>query len=243
MRSAPWLWLSVAASMTGCRTPDAPAPRSTPRAHEVTAACAALHDASPQLWGERLPPVMAAGRAAEAPLLALLEQRPAAAGAQATVAALGRIGGTATVRACRQIVDERGALAIEAALALGLLPTGPEDPALLACVGDRYTDATLRTAAACSLARHGERTLAPEWLAAVVRAGTPAGLADERALGLPPKTRWARERYFVQRLLRDLGHVDLSTALDTDASWPSLEQLAPRVRSRLATSSARPVAR
>lgn len=200
---------------------------------ELSVACQRLHDASAELWGERMAPVVRAGAAAEAPLIQLIDDRPSAAGAQASVATLGRIGGDAAVELCRRLVEERSPLAVEAALALSELPGEPLDGVLLACVQDGFTDATLRTAAACALARHGEQDHAPRWIAAVVRAGTPAGRIDERELGVPSKTRWARERYFIQRTLLALGHQDLMEQLDTDASWPTLERLAPKVEARL----------
>ena len=148
--------------------------------------------------------------------------------------ALGRIGGRQAATLCRRMVEERAPLAIEAALALAELPGAADDEVLLSCVRDRHGDATLRTACACALARRGEREAAPRWIMAIVRAGTPAGLRDESELGVPDKTRWARERYFVQRTLLALGHQDLCDQLDTDAPWPALERLAPLVAARLA---------
>jgi len=204
-----------------------------PTAESVEVACRDLHDSLPHLWPERLQPVHAAGRAAEPFLIQAFEEAPAAPGAQATLAALGRIGDKAAIELCQQLVEERAPLAYEAALALGELPTDKTNEVLRQCVSDRHSDASLRTAAACSLARHGEQELAPTFLAAIVRAGTPAGRADEKALGLPGKSRWARERYFVQRTLQKLGHQDLCDALDSDAPWPALEKLAPRVAARL----------
>lgn len=234
MRTGYVSWVAAWVALTsGCRAPAPPAPQDRSDPTQAERLCRALHDAPAADWGARLPPVLAIGGAAEQALLALVAQRPGAAGAQASVAALGRVGDVAAVEACRALVAERGPLAVEAALALGTLPTTSTDPELLACVRDPYTGATLRTACACSLARHGERDHAPRWVEAVVRAGTPAGRGDERALGVPTKTRWARERYFVQRLLLALGHDDLAQELDTDAPWPALEQLAPRVRRRL----------
>ena len=215
MRSSHFWWfMALSALSPCCRAPST----ITSLEQSVDAACGALHDAPARLWGERLPAVVQLGGAAEATLIQLIERRPAAPGAQASVAALGALGGADAVKKCRELVDERGALAVEAALSLGSLPTSADDPALRGCLQDRYTDATLRTAAACSLARHGEQQLAPRWVESVVRAGTPTGRADERELGVPQKTRWARERYFVQRLLLSLGHADLASALDTDAS-------------------------
>ena len=199
----------------------------------VVAACRDLHDAPAHLWGERLADVMSFGARSEAPLLEQLSERPAAAGAQASLAALARVGGAAAVAHCRRVVTERGTLAVEAALALGVLPGRADDASLLGCLDDPFTDVTLRAAAACSLARQGERERAPRWIGAIVRAGTPAGRADEQALGIPIKERWARERYFVQRTLLALGHDDLLQGFDTDSSWRALESIADRIEMRL----------
>ena len=177
--------------------------------------------------------VLAFGELAEAPLVKLLIDRPASPGAQASLATLARVGGALAVDHCRNVVNERGRLAVEAALALGVLPSSADDAALLGCLDDPFADVTLRAAAACSLARHGERTRTPAWIAAIVRAGTPAGRADEQALNLPIKARWARERYFVQRTLLALGHADLLRGFDTDSSWPALEAAAARIQQRL----------
>ncbi len=182
---------------------------------------------------DRLPSIYKAGAAAERFLISAFETNPAAIGGQATLAALGHAGGKAATQLCQQLVTERAPLAVEAALALGDLPADKGDTALLQCMQDRHSDAALRVAAACSLARHGESQHAPLFLAAIVRAGTPAGRSDEKRFGLPSKSRWARERYFVQRMLRKLGHNDLCDALDSDAPWPALEKLAPRVAQRL----------
>ncbi|MFN3240520.1 MAG: hypothetical protein ACE37K_03300 [Planctomycetota bacterium] len=236
-----WTALLASLLLVACEGTPPPAPRPTdggavrhaPPPDDVEAACRALHQAPAHRWTELLPAVTAAGARAEQPLIALLRQQPAADGAQASLAALGRIGGAAAVTFCRQLVEERAPQAVEAALALAELPGEADDEVLLACLQDRHSDASLRTAAACALARHGERDHAARWVGAVVRAGTPAGRADERALGLPGKSRWARERYFVQRTLLALGHRDLCERLDTDASWPTLEKLAPEIEARL----------
>lgn len=239
-----WLLLVLAAACAGPgQNPDLnggsglangdPGKTDNHPAIDVEKVCRDLHAALPHLWQVRLASVMQAGGAAERFLIREFEDAPAAPGAQATLAALGRIGGDAAVALCQQLVNERAPLAIEAALALGELPGSGSDETLLKCMADRHSDASLRAAAACSLVRHGEREHAPAFVAAIVRAGTPAGRADEKQFGLPDKSRWARERYFVQRMLRKLGHHDLCDALDSDAPWPVLEKLAPRVAARL----------
>lgn len=241
MQLSPICWITVAVAAVACRGPSGEADRAALQTKEApaTSTCRALHEAQPHQWAELMPAVLRAGAAAEAALIGLLEVTPSAAGAQASVAALAHIGGAPAVALCQRIVAERGPLAVEAALALGALPTTLGDRALLECLRDRYGDPTLRTAAACSLACHGEHTHSPAWIAAIVRAGTPTGRRDEEALGLRVKTRWARERYFVQRALSRLGHTDLLEALDTDASWPTLEALAPKVELRLREQPAR----
>lgn len=220
----PWLLASCVETLP---------PQPAPVAVSAQQACKDLHAAAPHEWTERLAPVYALGQKAEVYLIEELERTPSAPGAQASIAALGHIGGRVAVAHCRQLVLERAPLAVEAALALGELDIANDDEVLLDCMLDHHSDVVLRTAAACSLVRHGETERAPRYLGAIVRAGTPAGRADEQAFGLPVKTRWARERYFVQRTLRALGHDDLCEALDTDAPWPTLEALAPKIAARL----------
>lgn len=237
-----WTALTATLLLVACEGPPPPGPGPAPEGgtHElpsppadVAAACRALHQAPAKDWPQLLPPVLAAGDRAEAPLITLLRTSPAAPGAQASIKALSGIGGAAATMHCRLLVEERAPLAVEAALAMADLPGSADDSVLLACVQDRHSDATLRTAAACALARHGEQDHAARWLGAIVRAGTPAGRADERALGVPGKSRWALERYMLQRTLMALGHRDLCDQLDTDASWPTLEKLAPKIERRL----------
>jgi hypothetical protein len=209
-------------------------PKQPPLEVNVPELCRELHSAAPHNWSESLEPVIAVGPKAEPFLIAELRRQPAAAGAQASIAALSRLGGAAAAEYCQSLVLERAPLATEAALALGEMKASGSDQILLDCMLNRHADPALRTAAACSLARHGEKAKSPAFLAAIVRAGSPAGRADEQAFGLPSKTRWARERYFVQRTLKSLGHTDLCESLDTDAPWPKLEALAPQIEARLA---------
>jgi hypothetical protein len=77
--------------------------------------------------------------------------------------------------------------------------------------------------------RCGEHRAAVPLLHAVLLAGTPTGAVLERDVGLPAKTRWALERYLVQRLLRDEGATELAAALDTDAPWPALAAVTQRI--------------
>lgn len=223
-------WLSVVLLLApACR--EAPALPIEPL-RDLAARCEALVNAAPHEWPEHLPALYAAGSACEGPLLDVLQRQPTAPGAQAAVGLLGRVGGAGARAFCEEQLRERTPLACEAALALGELPAGAEQT-LRACVRDRLRGSDVRTAAACALARHGDREVAPEFLRAVVRAGTRAGREDERTLGMPQQPRWALERYFVQRTLLQLGHEDLAAELDPDAPWPRLEELAPRVAERL----------
>ncbi|MFY9344426.1 MAG: hypothetical protein WAT39_18175, partial [Planctomycetota bacterium] len=86
----------------------------------------------------------------------------------------------------------------------------------------------LRTAAACALVQLGERRQALPFLRAVLLAGSPAGVQPGATVGLPVRTRWALERYLVQRLLQHEGEPALAAGLDPDASWPELEQVTER---------------
>jgi len=217
-------------ALTACEAAPPPPP-----AADLRGPCTRLVAAPPHEWGTLLAELHDAGAAAEAPLLDALQRDPTAPGAQAATALLGRIGGTASRDFCVEQLDERTPLACEAALALGELPPGAE-ATLRACVNDHLRAADVRTAAACALARHGDTSTAPAFLAAIVRAGTAAGRADEPTLGIPNKARWALERYFVKRTLQQLGHTDLADELDPDAPWPNLESLAPKVRERLQTA-------
>ncbi|MFK7741192.1 MAG: hypothetical protein AB8H80_12810 [Planctomycetota bacterium] len=207
---------------------------ATPDADGLHRACDALLAAQPGEWALQLLETVANGgeRAAELLRDGLLDQ-PSAPGAQAAIAVLGRIGDAQSIAFCRQLILERATLATEAALALSHARIEANDDVLLRCMQDRHADATLRTACACALARAGNRAQAPELIEAIVRAGTAAGRADEQRLGLPGKPRWARERYFVQRLLEQLGHADLLQQLDSDAPWHVLEAVAPKIRARL----------
>ena len=228
--SKPWIALAAAALLAGCATPPPPAPvpqPQTPEATPLTRDCDALVQAAPGEWTERLAAVHRAGHAAAGPLVAALERSPAGAGAQAAVALLGRIGDPAAGAYLVGLVEDRGDLAMEAALALGELRHEAARPTLIQCATDRFADATLRTAAACSAVRLGARREVADILRGVMLAGTPAGQRLGKTLGLPGKPRWAYERYLIQRLLRD--EAPEIESFDTDAPWSDLERAAQRL--------------
>ncbi|MBX3465038.1 MAG: hypothetical protein KF830_17860 [Planctomycetes bacterium] len=210
----------------GCHVAPAAREDGNPPAAAV---CRLLLDAPPAAWTERLPAVHALGTAAVPPLLALLEAEPGAPGAPAAVAVLGRSADPAVVPYLVGQVQERTPLAVEAALALGELRVAAAAEVLQDCVADPAAEPTLRTAAACALVRCGRPAAAAALLEAVVLAGTPAGQASSRALGLPVRSRWALERYLIERLLVQEGQADLAAAFDTDAPWSDLEPVAARL--------------
>ncbi len=218
-RSLPWYVAMLAAACTMAPpaplTPDGPPATGDP--------CALLIAAAPHEWAERLPPVHQLGPTAAPRLLQLLAEQPGAPGAPAAVACLGRLGGDGIGAFLTEQIQQRSALGVEAALALGELRDATSAATLTACVDDRFADATLRTAAACALVRLGERKAATPLLHAVLLAGTPAGVDRQQAMGLPTKPRWALERYLVQRLLLQEGAAELTATFDTDAPWSTLE--------------------
>lgn len=226
--------LLVLAACSPLPQPAEPPPTTTAPLHQ---SASELLAAPPHEWLARAEPLLRAGPPAGDALAAGLRATPGAPGAQAAVAVLGRIGGTTAVALLLELVTDRGPLAVEAALALGELQAGEAHSVLCACVDDRFADATLRTAAACALLRLGHRAAAASLLRGVLLAGTPAGQELQRELGLPEKPRWALERYFVQRALLHTAGTDFG--LDTDASWPDLEQAAARISAWLDTPPTR----
>lgn len=228
-------WILTLLAAASCETSDRPAPgpgAGSPA--PVVRDCDALVAAEPQHWPERLAAVHAHGTAASRHLVTALARRPDAAGAQAAVALLGRIGDDGAARFLASLVTDRGPLAVEAALALGELPAPGAVGTLVGCARDRFADATLRTAAACAAVRLGARTEVADVLRGVMLAGTPAGQDLQRQLGLPDKPRWAYERYLIQRLLRDEAPGE--PLFDTDAPWRELERAADRLSDWLAKS-------
>ncbi|MCR9246768.1 MAG: HEAT repeat domain-containing protein [bacterium] len=233
--SSPWRWprggfaLLVCGLAFACAGGPAPQPEEpvAPANETVRADCEALLKAPPGEWAAKLGPAHRHGDAATPVLLELLDRDPAAPGARAVVALVGKLGDPQAAPALIDLLEDRGDLAIEAALALGWLDHSTSREALVATVRDRFADATIRTAAACSAVRLGERAVAADLIAAVLVAGTPAGQESSRQLGLPVKTRWAYERYLILRVLRDVAP-ELE-GFDTDAPWSDLEAASQRV--------------
>jgi HEAT repeat protein len=197
---------------------------------------AALLAAPPHAWLACAEPLVHRGPAASPALVAALQTHPGAPGAAAAIAVLGRIGDTAAVALLQELVTDRGPLATDAALALGERRAKAAEAVLCACVDDRFADPTLRTAAAVALVRLGRADAAHSLLRGVLLAGTPAGQALQRELGLPEKPRWALERYLVQRMLQQEAGTDFG--LETDASWPDLEEAATRITTWLESAAA-----
>lgn len=192
-------------------------------------AIATLLAAAPHEWSARLPAVHQLGAAAAPRVQQAIREQPEATGAPAAVGLLGLLGGDGTVPFLMEEVDVRSPLAVDAAQALGALHAAAARDVLAECAGDHAADATLRTAAACALARIGAGATAAPLLRAVLLAGSPAGVAPGREQALPERPRWALERYMVQRMLRAEGATELAEQLDPDAPWPALAEITERV--------------
>lgn len=203
----------------------------------------ALLEALPGDWPQRVANALPMTAAEAANLVAAVRASPNAPGAPAAIAVLGRCGQPFDDDVLIELVVDRGNLATDAALALGERAPPAAADALRHAVADVAADATLRTAAACALARMGFGAEVSPFLAAIVLAGTPAGAKAGRQFGLPVRPRWAQERYLVQRLLLRAGADELARRLDPDASWPALESLAREVQQWLQGDGARPPAR
>lgn len=198
----------------------APSQPTTPAT--ITALLAAQADR----WADAILAALPISAADTDALAKALQESPGAPGAPAAVAVLGasrHAGGDALLT---QFVVDRGALATDAALALGDRKVMAAAAVLAAAMDDRSADPALRTASACALVRLQQARAAQPLLRAVLLAGTPAGEAIGRQLGLPVRQRWALERYFLQRLVLREGDEAFAYALDADASWPELERLA-----------------
>jgi hypothetical protein len=194
-------------------------------------AAADLLAAAPADWALRLPPVLAAGARAVPWLATQILAGPEQPGAQPAVAALGRIGDPAAVPCLRSLLQDRGELATEAALALGELGARDAIAPLRAVAGDRLADPTLRAASAAALLRLGDRAAVEPLVRGILLADTPAGRELQQRLGLPEKARWALERWLIQQALRATAHTDFG--LDTDATWPRLLEVADQVSKHL----------
>lgn len=178
-----------------------------------------------------------AGRDVVTPLVAGLRADPSAPGAQAATRLLGLFGGEPAASFLREQLTERGPNATESALALGEAGAVEAAPELRAAAADRLSDPTLRCASIATLVRLGHGREVRELVRAVLLAGTPAGEMLRVEHGLPQRSRWALERYMLQRALvaasgRDFG-------FDTDSPWPDLERAAAEVDAWLAASAPR----
>lgn len=224
--------MGTCAIFSACAGNPAVAPSGAPM---LSARHQALLESAPEAW----PECIAAGLPMQLDeanaLLAAVRSQQQAPGAPAAVAALGRCGQAIDDGVLVEFVADRGNLAIDAALALGERKQAIALPALRAAVADLAADATLRTAAACALARMGQGKQVAPFLTAVLLAGTPAGAAAGVRHGLPARPRWALERYLVQRMLLREGATELARALDPDASWPAIEKVTADVEVWLGT--------
>jgi hypothetical protein len=219
--------LALAAACAGTVADPPGPPLPAPPVSSPQVVCRELLQASPDGWAQRLPPVLVLGAPAATALVELLRADPQAPGAQAAVAALGRIGGDDAAAFLREQLAQRTELAAEAALSLGTRADAAATDALQATADDRLADATLRATCAASLLRLGVRQPVARLVRGVVLAGTPAGRDLQRELGLADKPRWAHERYLIQHALRQVHGDDFG--LDADAPWPALVAAADRI--------------
>lgn len=225
MRAVSWPLLLVAC--VG-KAPTAEIADAPPAVRELLAAPA-------ERWAVALAAASPLAQADAEALVTALCAAPNSPGAPAAVGLLGMHGCASGDAALRRFVVDRGALAVEAALALGDRRDRESVAELLDALADRAADPALRAAAATTLVRLGRAREAGPMLRAVVLAGSPAGAESATALGLPQRPRWALERYMVQRMLLREGATELARDLDPDASWPELPRLADRLDVWLAT--------
>lgn len=208
---------------------------TTTPAHDATPpALRELLAAPAERWATALAAASPLAPADAEALATALVAAPNSPGAPAAVGLLGLYGCASGDAALRGFVADRGALAVEAALALGDRRDVDAIPTLLDALADRAADPALRAAAATTLARLGRARDAAPMLRAIVLAGSPAGAESANALGLPARPRWALERYMIQRMLLREGAESLARELDPDASWPELARLADRLDAWLA---------
>jgi hypothetical protein len=232
-RPAPRSWRAVIARnvslllLSACAASPAPAPTTPVALRELLAAPA-------EQWAAAIAKASPLSPADSAALARALQAEPLAPGAPAAVGLLGLHGCDEGDQLLARLVADRGALATEAALALGDRRYLAAEAALADAMSDHAADPALRAAAATSLVRFGRAPLAASFLRAILLAGSPAGAEPARAHGLPQRPRWALERYLIQRMLLREGEPDLAAALDPDASWPELLQLAERLSAWLA---------
>lgn len=193
----------------------------------------ALLRSHPKDWEASMTAAWAAGGSILSPLVAGLQQDPEAPGAQAAIRLLGMFGGDDAVSFLQAHLRERPRHAVEAALALGEARAVAAVPLLRETALDRLADPTLRCAATASLVRLGTGGEVRNLVRAIVLAGTPAGEPLRIELGLPQRSRWALERYMLQRALLAASGSDFG--FDTDSPWPDLERAAEAIDAWIAT--------
>ncbi|MGE3171042.1 MAG: hypothetical protein AB7O97_00350 [Planctomycetota bacterium] len=226
-RHRPYPPCALLLGLASCATPTTDRGDHADAQRRLAARCDALVAAAPGDWPVAVPAVLDGGPAAAGPLAQALRRRPDGAGAEAALAVLGRLGGDVARELLLERVADRTPLAPAAALALADCGADADRPVLRAVAADRLADPTLRAAVAHTLLRLGDRAEVRELVRAIALADTPAGRPLQDRLGLPHKTRWAYERYLLITALRAVANGDFG--LDTDASWPMLEQAAARV--------------
>jgi len=203
------------------------APRPSNDGDSVARLCRDLVDSKPHQFADRMRAVPELGQGAAATLARELDATPEAAGVDAALATLGRLGGADATRTLQRFLADRGPHASAAALALAECPADGVREQLRATVEDRLADPTTRTAAAASWIRLGAGNEVRTFIRGVMLAGTPHGQELEPQLGLPRRPRWAYERYLLQQALLAAAGQDFG--MDTDAPWDELLAAADRI--------------
>ena len=222
------------------RHSDGEATTGAPSTPAIDAACRALVRAAPADWPERAAAVTGHGPAAAPALAAAIRREPAADGEQIAIAVLGALGGDAAEELLMELVDAPDARsAAEAALAIGRMPspTAGERTRRLSwlrrVVGEPSYDPSIRTGAAASALRLGDRDVAVDFLHLIWIADSPAARETRERLGLPNRSRWAHERVMARDAIADtFGH---DFGLDPDLAWPDLAARADRFRTAATT--------
>lgn len=221
--------------LVACSTKTLKGEASDPHGPTSRDLARALIAAPPGRWEEAAAPVLSAGRPMAPVLIEALQEDSSGAGVQIAIACLGALGGTDARDFLIRCRDRSPRIAAEAMLALGQLGT-PADESVLQCLRDvagRPGASPLqRSAAAASLLDLGQDAEALPLLAAILRAGTPAGRAESERLGLPDKARWAHERHIaIESIRRRTGGEDYG--LDPDLAWPDLDAAVTRMTDAL----------
>ncbi len=232
------LLLVILGACAAPRAPEAAQPQEEPPATTEAGTeqvAQALLRSAPTDWEPRMAAAWAAGARIVPQLVAGLRQDPDAPGAQAAIRLLGIFGGETAELFLRELLRERMRNATEAALALGEARANGSVLLLRETAVDRLADPTLRCAATASLVRLGAGQDVRTLVRAIVLAGTPAGESLRVEFGLPQRSRWALERYMLQRALVAASGQDFG--FDTDSPWPDLERAADAIGAWLAAAS------